>query len=68
MTNIKPEVAIARILPSDFNIPFNTQSLSGCDLSPWIHIAGHLLREIDNKLENKPTDGPQQNKIDQEHQ
>lgn len=25
-----------------FNLPFNTQSLSGWDLSPWIHIAGHL--------------------------
>lgn len=23
-------------------LPFKTQSLSGCDLSPWIHIAGHL--------------------------
>lgn len=29
--------------------PFSTQSRSGCALSPWIHIAGHLSEQEDNK-------------------
>lgn len=29
-----------------FSVPFKTQSLSGCDLSPWIHMAGQLQNTI----------------------